>query len=859
MKFGLNYDKHIVPKWSQHYIDYNGLRMQLRARTRRGEGIQELSNELVAEIAHFKDFYSNATAALGANGDATVELDGAGQPPANAVPGGPVAASPVSSSQGMTGVDTTDDYNELRKFRKLSIVAIRRLLDKFAATGQATSQDLFRAESEWAEPRQTIDEGLKLGNRAPTDREVRLCDTVASLNGPCASEKAPSGSSRVVSTPRDDIDRFLAPQSLDDFKILFESHSKRHSSSGTDLNQSQFFGKLLCLIVSCRPSSFIDAILEYNPDIGVRTSRGESALYCASQSGSLPVVRSVVEYFRKSGESLDSAVPRTGWTPLMVACAKGHADVAAYLLSSGADAQKVDVLGWAAREHAAYRGHLEIASLDGFASASMAGGRLAGRAGFTQEIAHRTLTLDKKAVIVTLGSIQGGHDRKTLKLKHQVGGSDGAGLESKSLEIIIGGADCASKFVQLPLWEDQSVKPLVGKLDLGAQVQVTVRLWDNGDTPAHNRRLASSGTVLLSDDYARFGASRESMLRETTVIMLDKETMEFSGTVLIGYVIATPFEGLDNHEAANYKRRSGDPVRLVGHRGMCVNVIDVQITRDLEAVIYHDFSFSGSGSDVPIHDISLAQYKYAGDMQNPSGALLLESGTQRPRAFSSGEDSLLKATQAQERLRCTVDFDGKGFKANIRGHSIQDAHATLEELLATLPEEIGFNIELKYQRLHEAVEAGVASVTIDINTFVDVALEKIKRLAGRRPIILSSFTPEVCILLKFKQNAYPVLFITNAGKLPMMDKELRAASLQIALKFARYWQLSGLVLACDTFLLCPRLISLVQDAGLVCASYGLGNNDPANAKIQSDAGIDILIVDKVKLIADALGKLQFTE
>ncbi|KAM3515073.1 hypothetical protein MY11210_001311 [Beauveria gryllotalpidicola] len=855
MKFGLNYDKHIVPKWSQYYIDYNGLRMQLRAKTQRGESIQELSNELIAEIEHFKYFYINANAVLGANGGATVGLDGEGQPSAKAVSGGSVAASRILSSQSMTGTYTADDHSELWKFGKLNIIAIRRLLDKFAATGQATSHDLCRAESEleeWAEPRQTIDASLNLDNRPPTDIAVRLNDTVASLNRRGAGEKPPSGSLGVVSTPRDDIDRFLAPPSLESFELLLESRSKRHSSSGMDSDQGQFFGRLLCLVASCRPSSFIDAILKHNPDIGVKTSRGESALYCASQSGSLSVVQSVVEYCRKSGESLDSAVARTGWTPLMVACAKGHADVAAYLLSSGADAQKVDLLGWTAKEHAAYRGHLDIASLDGFASASMADSGLAGRVSFTKETAHNTLTPDEKAVIVTLGSIQGGHDRKTLKLKHQVGGSNCAGLESKYLEIIISGADCASKFVQLPLWEDQSVKPLVGKLDLGAQVQVTVRLWDNGGTPAHNRTLASSGTVLLSDDYARFGASRESMLRETTVIMLDKETMEFSGTVLISYVVATPFEGLDNHEPASYKRTSGDSVRLVGHR-------DVQITRDLEAVIYHDFSFSGSGSDVPIHDISLAQYKYAGDMQNPSGALLPETGMQRPRAFSSGEDSLLKALQAQERLRCTVDFDGKGFKANIRGHSIQDAHPTLEELLATLPEEIGFNIELKYQRLHEAVEAGVASVTIDINTFVDVALEKIKRLAGRRPIILSSFTPEICILLKLKQNAYPVLFITNAGKLPMMDKELRAASLQIALKFARYWQLSGLVLACDTFLLCPRLISLVQDAGLVCASYGLGNNDPANAKIQADAGIDILIVDKVKLIADALGKLQFTE
>ncbi|EGX88436.1 ankyrin repeat-containing protein, putative [Cordyceps militaris CM01] len=529
--------------------------------------------------------------------------------------------------------------------------------------------------------------------------------------------------------------------------------------------------------------------------------------------------------------------------------------------------------------HAAYRGHLTTASLDDLTTDGNPGDALVGRAHSEAQYIHKTLAPGEKAIVVTLGSVQGGHDRKTLNLRSRSGLANNARLASHYLEILIHGADCGSKIVQLPLWADYSADPLVGRLGLDAPSQVTVRLWHGQGTPASRNTLVSSGTVFLGDDFARFGASRESMLRETTVVLLDKETMGFAGTVLLSYVIAKPFEGLADGEPASYTRKPGDPVWLVGHRGLGQNTAGksnlqigentvtptdlephVQLTRDLEAVIYHDFSLSGSGSDVPIHDISLAQYKYAGDMQNPlGGALLLESGggggTGRPRASSTGEHSVLKAMQAQERLRYTVDFDGKGFKANIRGHSIQDAHATLEELLATLPEEIGFNIEMKYQRLHEAVEAGVASVTIDINTFVDVALEKLRRLAGRRPILLSSFTPEVCILLRLKQSAYPVLLISNAGKLPRADKEVRAASLQSGLQFARYWRLSGLVLACDVFLLCPRLISLVKSAGLVCASYGLGNNDPENVKMQAEAGIDILIVDKVKLVADALGKL----
>lgn len=89
----------------------------------------------------------------------------------------------------------------------------------------------------------------------------------------------------------------------------------------------------------------------------------------------------------------------------------------------------------------------------------------------------------------------------------------------------------------------------------------------------------------------------------------------------------------------------------------------------------------------------------------------------------------------------------------------------------------------------------------------------------------------MCILLSLKQKTYPVMFITNAGKVPMADKERRAESLQMGIHFARRWNLAGIVLACETFLHCPRFIKFVQNAGLVCASYGLPNNDPACVRV----------------------------
>lgn len=98
------------------------------------------------------------------------------------------------------------------------------------------------------------------------------------------------------------------------------------------------------------------------------------------------------------------------------------------------------------------------------------------------------------------------------------------------------------------------------------------------------------------------------------------------------------------------------------------------------------------------------------------------------------------------------------------------------------------------------------------------------------------------------------MFITNAGKVPMADKELRAASLQVGVQFARLWNLAGVVFACEALLYCPRLVQFVKNAGLVCASYGLLNNEPVLARKQAYAGVDIIMVDRVKLVAEELAK-----
>ena len=129
---------------------------------------------------------------------------------------------------------------------------------------------------------------------------------------------------------------------------------------------------------------------------------------------------------------------------------------------------------------------------------------------------------------------------------------------------------------------------------------------------------------------------------------------------------------------------------------------DIQVTRDRQAVAFHDLSLSESGTDIPIHDVTLDQFLYASNAQSPHGNPLSMLGPVHPWQDTGGRPrsrSLTRlfeagATQVQDRLKNTVDFTKNGFKPNTRGRFIQDSFTTLQEILVTLPQNIGCDIEI---------------------------------------------------------------------------------------------------------------------------------------------------------------------
>lgn len=242
------------------------------------------------------------------------------------------------------------------------------------------------------------------------------------------------------------------------------------------------------------------------------------------------------------------------------------------------------------------------------------------------------------------------------------------------------------------------------------------------------------------------------------------------------------------------------------------------------------------------HPPSLSRSHSPDDTGSPSNGTGTPALVRRARSMSlQWEDT---QSLLDERMKHTRAFKRHGFKGNSRGTSIQAPFATLEQTFKTLPPNVGFNIELKYPMLQEAEEEEMDSTVIEMNAWVDAILKVVYDHIGTgRNIIFSSFNPDICLMLSFKQPSIPILFLTEGGTRPLAD--IRACSLQEAIRFASRWNLLGIVSAVEPFVLCPRLIKVVKETGLVCVTYGTGNNEPQNVRLQVEQGVDALIVDRV--------------
>jgi glycerophosphodiester phosphodiesterase len=670
------------------------------------------------------------------------------------------------------------------------------------------------------------------------------------------------------------------------------------------------------LILATR-SNFVDIVkllVEAGVDVNYQDEGGETALHMAARYGYDQCAKVLLEDSSANKAEVDIPEKTFAWTPLFIACVDDHLSMVEILAAAGANLQQCDNSGWTAKEHAALRGHMEIAAKLSELAPTKDSPRVAptdtriARAGSPTQsslderrsknlnrdtngnavqkppepvktFGHRYLT-NETMVLVSLGSMDIRKDTPAVKLDDIPLADAHATQLDTALSVVVGasGASGEPTVIDLPVQENIATEPVTFMTNDVSKVKL---LFDIVPTYAgSHERVVGRAVALLSTIKTSIGSKRISLQGDMKVPIVAATTLDVIGTVNFNFLIITPFHhpSMSVTEQHTYWKKMASTM-VIGHRGLGKNTasrtslqlgentiqsfisaanlgaeyveFDVQLTKDLVPVIYHDFLVSETGIDAPVHTLTLDQFLHIGEGQKPRSSRAgspetvpvlhgngngtdSQSNTRRPRSYSVDNSKqrnihIDRQEELIERMKHTRDFKKKGFKGNNRGTSIQSSFTTLERMFNELPESVGFNIEMKYPMLHESEEEEMDQYAVELNSFVDTVLQKVYDKMGARNVIFSSFNPDICLMLSFKQPSIPVLFLTDAGTSPVGD--VRAASLQEAIRFASRWGLLGVVSAATPLVMCPRLVKVVKESGLVCVSYGTLNNDPKNVMV----------------------------
>ncbi|RCK64879.1 Glycerophosphodiester phosphodiesterase GDE1 [Candida viswanathii] len=525
---------------------------------------------------------------------------------------------------------------------------------------------------------------------------------------------------------------------------------------------------------------------------------------------------------------------------------------------------------------------------------------------------HRYLNEDESLILLTLGTTDLRDNSPPIELnKISLAKSFATELDTAlSLSIT-----CISKItneqieppvvVDLPLedFHGSATDPISFKLSNNMTVKDVIITFDIIPTYQVNKKVIGRAIALLQNAYTKVGNNLRSLHNNITLPIMESNNLDILGSIRFEYLQVLPFK----HDSMSIARsdtywKQLVSTRVIGHRGLGQNKndkrslqlgentvesfiaaaslgasyveFDVQLTKDYVPVVYHDFTVAESGVDIPMHSLTLEQFMGLNKtIQRPNttvddevlvrnkprakshfnlsrgGGSNNKENHQHLKDFDSIDKEIENATQ--ERMKLTKTWKSKGYKGNARGSSVASNFVTFKELFGKVPSNVGFNIEVKYPMLDEAQDEDMGEIAIDLNFYVDTILKVIydENTTGR-DIVFSSFHPDVCLLLSLKQPTMPVLFLTEAGTMPMYD--IRASSLQNAVRFAKKWNLLGIVSNSLALVKTPRLAQVVKSMGLVCVTYGVENNQPELAKLQMQAGVDAVIVDSVLAVREGL-------
>lgn len=180
---------------------------------------------------------------------------------------------------------------------------------------------------------------------------------------------------------------------------------------------------------------------------------------------------------------------------------------------------------------------------------------------------------------------------------------------------------------------------------------------------------------------------------------------------------------------------------------------------------------------------------------------------------------------------------------------------TLKEMCTQLDPKLGFNVEIKYPL---DLEDGSHEISnhlkwLNRNQYVDRILQELYDCCQdeQRCVIISTFDPNLCSIIRMKQNKFPVLFLTNGVTNKWVPyKDARCKNTQRSFSFARAESLHGIVAHAEELTRDMHIINLLfshteKTANFLAYSWGDDLNDLDKRQQLTQLGINGIIYDRI--------------
>ncbi|XP_034237742.1 glycerophosphocholine phosphodiesterase GPCPD1-like isoform X3 [Thrips palmi] len=265
---------------------------------------------------------------------------------------------------------------------------------------------------------------------------------------------------------------------------------------------------------------------------------------------------------------------------------------------------------------------------------------------------------------------------------------------------------------------------------------------------------------------------------------------------------------------------------------------DVQLSKDLVPVIYHDFHVCISMKrkndtndmemlELPVKELTLEQLHLLKDIGYPQSISKVLHFCDKEEVYHLAE--------SREKSQMIFDED-------LEEHQ---PFPKLQQVLEVLDPHVGFNIEIKWTM---QLKDGTYELNhpFDINMYLDTVLTTVLQHGGSRKIVFSCFHPDICTMIRLKQNKYPVMFLTQGvtEKYPMYNDPI-CQTIPMAIHYAVGANILGINVHTEDILRDTSQVKLAKDAGLVIFCWGDDNNDASTIKHLKELGLHAVIYDKM--------------